>query len=79
MASHKRIFEGVRIIDVTQYLAGPVATRLFVDLGAEVIKVELPPGGEGSRRLRFSAGDGPQGRGADLLRDAQSRQEMCLC
>ena len=47
MASHKRIFEGIRIIDLTQYLAGPVATRLFADLGAEVIKVELPPGGEG--------------------------------
>src|SRR5208283_3070338 len=58
MAAYKKIFAGIRILDVTQYLAGPVAARLFVDLGAEVIKVEPPPKGEGSRALRFSANDG---------------------
>ena len=78
MASHKRIFEGVRIVDVTQYLAGPVATRLFVDLGAEVIKVELPPGGEGSRRLRFSASDGPKGA-APTYFAMHNRGKKCVC
>ncbi len=67
MASHKRIFEGIRIIDVTQYLAGPVATRLLVDLGAEVIKVEPAPSGEGSRKLRFSASDGRKGAAASYF------------
>jgi crotonobetainyl-CoA:carnitine CoA-transferase CaiB-like acyl-CoA transferase len=61
MASHKKIFDGIRILDVTQYLAGPVAARLFVDLGAEVIKIEPPPKGEGSRALRFAANDGGKG------------------
>jgi CoA:oxalate CoA-transferase len=61
MVAHKKIFEGIRILDVTQYLAGPVAARLFVDLGAEVIKVEPPPKGEGSRLLRFAANDGGKG------------------
>src|ERR1700722_14187506 len=78
MASHKRIFEGVRIIDLTQYLAGPVATRLFVDLGAEVIKVELPPNGEGSRRLRFSAGDGRRGA-APIYFAMHNRGKKCVC
>src|SRR5579863_9810058 len=78
MASHKRIFEGVRIIDVTQYLAGPVATRLFVDLGAEVIKVEPPPGGEGSRRLRFSARDGRKGAAATYF-TMHNRGKKCVC
>ena len=78
MASPKRIFEGVRIIDVTQYLAGPVATRLFVDLGAEVIKVELPPNGEGSRRLRFSAGDGRKGAAATYFA-MHNRGKQCVC
>ncbi|MGH7932326.1 MAG: CaiB/BaiF CoA transferase family protein [Candidatus Binataceae bacterium] len=77
MASHKRIYEGVRIIDVTQYLAGPVATRLFVDLGAEVIKVELPPHGEGSRRLRFTARDGRDGPPAYF--SMHNRGKKCVC
>ncbi len=58
MTTNHKIFAGVRILDVTQYLAGPVAARLFVDLGAEVIKIEPPPKGEGSRALRFGPDDG---------------------
>lgn len=58
---NRTIFAGIRIMDVTQYLAGPVAARLFVDLGAEVIKIEPPPKGEGSRMLRFNTEDGGKG------------------
>ncbi len=56
-----RILEGVRILDFTQWLAGPQATRLMVDLGAEVIKVELPPRGEHSRNIRIVPKDGKDG------------------
>jgi CoA:oxalate CoA-transferase len=76
--SYKRIFEGIRIVDVTQYLAGPVATRLFVDLGAEVIKVEPPPRGEGSRALRFNAADGGKGR-PGLYFAMHNRGKKCVC
>ncbi len=55
------IFAGVRILDFTQWLAGPQATRLMVDLGAEVIKVELPPKGEHSRNIRIVPKDGKDG------------------
>jgi CoA:oxalate CoA-transferase len=78
MASCKKIFEGVRILDVTQYLAGPVATRLFVDLGAEVIKVELPPAGEGSRRIRFNPEDGAKGA-APAYFSMHNRGKKCVC
>jgi CoA:oxalate CoA-transferase len=40
----------VRVVDLTHYLAGPYATKLLADVGAEVIKVE-PPWGEGGRKL----------------------------
>ena len=40
--------QGVKIIDLTQHLAGPFCTMLLADMGAEVIKVE-PPWGDASR------------------------------
>ena len=36
--------EGVRIIDVTQVISGPLATRILAEQGADVIKVETPAG-----------------------------------
>lgn len=41
--------EGIRILDFTQFMSGPICTLMLSDFGAEVIKLENPPGGDTTR------------------------------
>lgn len=41
--------DGIRIIDLTAMISGPLATMMLADQGAEVIKVENPAGGDFTR------------------------------
>lgn len=47
----QRPLDGIRVVDFTQWLAGPFATSILGDMGADVVKVERPDGGDGTRNI----------------------------
>jgi crotonobetainyl-CoA:carnitine CoA-transferase CaiB-like acyl-CoA transferase len=46
LESGEGLLSGIRVLELGQFIAGPRAGRMMADLGAEVIKIELAPGGD---------------------------------
>merc|ERR1712037_176447 len=71
--------DGVKVLDMTRVLAGPFATMILSDLGAEVIKVERPGGGDDTRAWGPPFLEGKGGReSAYFLSVNRNKQSICV-
>lgn len=71
-----KLLDGVRVVDLTRILAGPYCTMLMGDLGADVIKVEVPGHGDDTRQWGppFTAG----GESAYFLAANRNKRSLTL-
>jgi CoA:oxalate CoA-transferase len=68
------MLQGVRVVDFTQYLAGPTVTRLMAEMGADVVKVEQAPGGDPSRLLPLRIGE----RSLYYIQQNRGKKSVCV-
>ena len=73
-----RLFEGIRVLDLTNVLAGPFCAYQFACLGAEVIKVEVPGLGDTARRLGSDPMLNRRGMGASFLAQNAGKRSVTL-
>jgi crotonobetainyl-CoA:carnitine CoA-transferase CaiB-like acyl-CoA transferase len=64
----------IRVLDLSQYLAGPACTRLLAEMGAEVIKVEAAPYGDPSRAFTPRRNR----RAGFFVQQHRGKQSVCL-
>jgi len=70
----RHILDGYKVIDFSQVLAGPTVTRMMAEMGAEVIKIELPPGGDRSRHLPYLR----DGRSGYFVQQNRGKKSVCI-
>jgi CoA:oxalate CoA-transferase len=73
MAAANAIFSGIRLIEFSQWVSGPMMAKMMADLGADVIKLELPPAGD---NMRVPVAKG--GWGASFVSENRGKKSVCL-
>ena len=74
MAKPDNILDGYKVLDFTQIVAGTTTTRLMAEMGADVIKVEMAPGGDLSRVLPYEK----DGRSAYFVQHNIGKRSLCV-
>ncbi len=68
------MLSGIRVLDFTQYLAGPTVTRFMAEMGANIVKVEQAPMGDPARLLPAVL----DGRSAYFVQQNRGKRSLCV-
>lgn len=74
MAVPRHILDGYKVLDFTQYIAGPTATRMMAEMGAEIVKVEIAPAGDRTRELPYLK----DGRSGYYVQQNVGKKSICV-
>ncbi len=70
----KHVLDGTRVLDFSEFASGPSCTRLLAEIGAEVIKVELAPLGDGAHQMPYRV----NGRSGYYVQQNRGKKSVCL-
>jgi crotonobetainyl-CoA:carnitine CoA-transferase CaiB-like acyl-CoA transferase len=68
------VLDGYKVLDFTQYVAGPTVTLMMAEMGAEIIKVELAPGGDKTRLAPLQV----NGRSGYYVQHNRGKKSLCV-
>jgi crotonobetainyl-CoA:carnitine CoA-transferase CaiB-like acyl-CoA transferase len=68
------VLDGYKVLDFTQFIAGPTVTRMLAQMGAEVIKVEIAPIGDRTRGLPMMR----DGRSGYFVQQNLGKRSLCI-
>jgi succinate--hydroxymethylglutarate CoA-transferase len=76
--SGKPPLTGIRVVDFTRVIAGPLASQILSDMGAEVIKIENPDGGDDTRKGAGPRAGGPSGESHFFMTFNRGKKSVAL-
>ncbi|MBF6559850.1 MAG: CoA transferase [Candidatus Binataceae bacterium] len=74
MTTPRHVLDGYTVLDITQYIAGPTATRMMAEMGAEIIKVEIATAGDRTHELPLHK----NGRSGYYVQQNRGKKSICI-